>query len=137
MFKKRTKARKLNHLSELEEMTASGKPVLLDFYQTGCAPCQVMDGIMNELAGEYGDSAHIVKVDIARVPGAVESFKIRSTPTIVLLGRSMKKPSKRKKQRGQAPTAGQVSQRFRASGLVQKDQLRRSLESSGATRAQS
>jgi len=132
LFSKRTKARKLNHLSEIEELTATGKPVLLDFYQAGCAPCQVMDGIMNELANEYGESAHVVKVDIHRVPGAIETFKIRSTPTIVLLGKSTKRPSKKKRQRGEGAGNRPVSQRLRVAGLVKKDQLRRSLESSGA-----
>jgi len=134
LFNKRTKARKLSHLSEIDELTETGKPVLLDFYQVGCAPCQVMDGIMNELADEYGESAHIVKVDIGRVPGAVETFKIRSTPTIVLLSNAPKKLSKKKRQRGQVPRNGnEVSQRFRTSGLVKKDQLQRTLESNGAS----
>ncbi len=133
LFSKKTKARKLNHISELQELTETGKPVLLDFYQAGCAPCQVMDGIMNELAREYGESAHIVKVDIHRVPGAIETFGIRATPTIVLLSNSQRKLSKKKRQRnGGEPPRKRVTQRFRTSGLVKKDQLQRSLESNGA-----
>ena len=65
MFKRHPKAQKVSSLAEIDQLASSGKPVLVDFYQVGCAPCQVMDGIMNELAREYGDSAHIVKVDVA------------------------------------------------------------------------
>lgn len=135
MFQRKPKPTKILRLEELQPMLDSGKPVLLDFFQIGCAPCQVMDGIMNELAREYGDSAHIVKVDVAKVPGAAQTFGVRSTPTFVLLGRpTKKKQSKKSKQKAEAANAGQVGQRWRTSGLVKKDQLQRLLESNGASR---
>jgi thioredoxin 1 len=120
-------------------MLRSGKPVLLDFMQVGCSPCKVMDGIVNELAEEYGDSAHIVKVDVAKVPGAAQAFKVRSTPTFVLLGKAPAKKSKKARQRarqgnGRSSNGGQITPRWRTSGLVKKDALRRILESNGAQR---
>jgi thiol-disulfide isomerase/thioredoxin len=139
MFKKKPKALKVSHLGEIDELTRSGKPVLVDFYQVGCAPCQVMDGIMNELAREYGPSAHVVKADIANMPDAIARYKIRSTPTMVLLGTPPKKRSKKSRERNGGVDKGRggrgtVTQRWRASGLVQKDQLTRLLESNGARR---
>jgi len=136
MFKKRPKARKLSHINEIDELTKSGKPVLVDFYQVGCAPCQVMDGIFNELSREYGSSAHVVKADIGNMPDAVYRYKIRSTPTMVLLGAATPKKAKNGKNRqaGKVPNQRAVTQRWRASGLVKKDQLTRLLESNGARR---
>jgi len=136
MFKKKPKAQKLSHMGQIDELTKSGKPVLVDFYQVGCAPCQVMDGIFNELAREYGSSAHVVKADIANMPDAVNRYKIRSTPTMVLLAPARPKKSKKGKNRqgGKLSNRRPVTQRWRASGLVQKDQLTRLLESNGATR---
>jgi len=137
MFKRKTKARKINSLDELQPMVASGRPVLIDFFQVGCAPCQVMDGIVNELAREYGESAHIVKVDIGRVAGAAQAYKIRSTPTTVVIARSPKKTSRKARNKAQGTKKQQASrptQRFRTSGLVKKDQLARVLESNGARR---
>ena len=134
MFKRRPKAPKIHTMVEIDQLTESGKPVLIDFYQVGCAPCQVMDGIMNELSREYGDSAHVVKADIAGMPDAMQKFKIRSTPTLVLLSTAPPKKAKKNRNR-QAGTPGgkrAVTQRWRASGLVQKDQLSRLLESNGA-----
>jgi thiol-disulfide isomerase/thioredoxin len=135
MFKRKPKARKVTHLGEIEELTKTGKPVLIDFYQVGCAPCQVMDGIFNELAREYGTSAHVVKADIGNMPDAVNQFKIRSTPTLVLLTTAPPKKAKRRNRQG-ARLSNQrpVTQRWRASGLVKKDQLTRLLDSNGATR---
>jgi thiol-disulfide isomerase/thioredoxin len=135
LFSKKPKPHKIHSLDELEPFIESGRPVLLDFMQVGCSPCQVMDGIMNELAREYGESAHIVKVDVAKVPGAAQVFKVRSTPTFVLLGSAPEKKSKKARRR-EAETVddGQkrITARWRTAGLVKKDQLARVLESNGA-----
>ncbi len=117
--KRRTKPVQLAQLEELEPLLESDRPVFLDFFQYGCGPCQVMDGIVNELADEYADSAHIVKVNVGRVAGAAQVFKVRSTPTFILLGRNQ---------------AGKVTSRWRGTGLVKKDSLMRALEGSGAVR---
>ena len=136
MFTRKPKAQKVMSLSEIDELSRSGKPVLVDFYQVGCAPCQVMDGIMNELAREYGSTAHVVKADITRMPDAIAKYNIRSTPTMVLLGKPPVKTSKKARARakGTHKNRSTVTQRWRASGLVPKDQLSRLLESNGATK---
>lgn len=136
IFKKRPKPTRLEHLGELDPMVASGKPVLLDFMQVNCGPCRIMDGIVNELAEEYHESAHIVKVDVTKVQGAAQTFGVRSTPTFVLLGSAPQKRSKKaRRQGGQESDDRQIGQRWRATGLVKKDQLSRVLESNGATRS--
>ncbi len=136
MFKKKPKARKVSSLAEIDQLTNTGKPVLIDFYQVGCAPCQVMDGIMNELHREYGSTAHVVKADIGRMPDAIHRYNIRSTPTMVLLGSAPRKKSKKSRNRPNSNAgARKATQRWRASGLVQKDQLTRLLESNGARKS--
>lgn len=137
IFSKKPKPTKIHSLDELKPMIDSGKPVLLDFMQVGCSPCQVMDGIMNELAREYGDSAHVVKVDVGKVPGAAQVFNVRSTPTFVLLTNAPSKKQAKKAKRGEATQANgrkKLSPRWRTSGLVKKDQLERVLEGNGAQR---
>lgn len=138
VFSRKPKPHRLYSLDELEPMIKSGKPVLLDFFQVGCAPCQVMDGIMNELAREYGDTAHIVKVDVTKVAGAAQAFNVRSTPTFVLLGTAPAKQSKKARQRAahesgsRQSQSGKVTARWRTVGLVKKNSLQRLLESNGA-----
>ncbi len=138
MFKKKQRAERVRTLTEIDALARSGKPVLVDFYQVGCAPCQVMDGIMNELAREYSGSAHVVKADIAGMPDAINRFGIRATPTMVLLATAKPKASKKARQRSTGTKGGHrpVTQRWRASGLVPKDQLARHLESNGARRVE-
>ncbi len=133
LFKRKTKPVKISSLAELEPMLETGQPVFLDLFQTSCRNCKIMDGIVNELADEYGDSAHVVKVDVGAVPGAIEQFAVRSTPTFVILGRA---PVKRNKKQRREPVDADrpVTQRWRTSGLVKKDALERVLESNGARR---
>ncbi len=128
---KRVKATRVESMDEITEMAASGRPVLVDFMQPGCAPCRVMDGIVDELADEFQDSAHVVKVNLRELPAAAHTFKVKSTPTFVLLAVS---PKARKKAAavGGVPAA---TQRWRATGLVKKDALRKAIESNGASAA--
>ena len=122
IFSKKTKPTKIESLDDLAPMLESGKPVLLDLMQTNCQPCRVMDGIVNELAHEYGESAHIVKVDVTKVPGAAAAFAVRSTPTFVLLGTATKNVSKKAQRKGKAAKTGSaISPRWRQAGLVKKD----------------
>ncbi|MDH3250001.1 MAG: thioredoxin family protein [Acidimicrobiia bacterium] len=119
LFKKRPKPISLESYQQLQELVDSGKPVLVDFFQHGCGPCQVMDGIVNELAEEFSESAIVVKANVRNVPEALDTFKVRSTPTFVLLTKK--------------PEATKPTQRWRASGLVKKDVLTKSLISAGAS----
>ncbi|MFH1329737.1 MAG: thioredoxin family protein [Actinomycetota bacterium] len=136
--RKRAKPIELGSLDELKPLLAEGKPVLLDFMQVGCRTCRIMDGIVNELAEEYGGSAYVVKVDLGRVSGAVEAFSVKATPTFVLLGRPAAPVAKKKAKRREAPAAGATGRgavaRWRASGMVRKDQMTRALEGAGAVR---
>ncbi len=135
LFSKRSKPQKIHGLDELTPMIQSGKPVLIDFMQVNCGPCRIMDGIVNELAQEYGDSAHIVKVDVSKVPGAAQVFNVRSTPTFVLIGKTAKKGSRKAERKGRSkPSSDKMGARWRTTGLVKKDQLQRVLESNGASR---
>jgi thiol-disulfide isomerase/thioredoxin len=122
IFKKRPKPIALESLRHLDELLADGRPVLVDFFQHGCAPCRVMDGIVNELAEDFEGSAHVVKANVANVPDVSERFKVRSTPTFVVLG-----ISSRAKEKGTEA----VTVRWRASGLVKKDVLTGQLVSAG------
>jgi thioredoxin 1 len=133
IFKRRQKAVQANNLQQIDELVASGKPVLIDFFQFGCAPCKVMDGIVDEIADEFGQNAHVIKANVAKVPAAAQRYKIRSTPTFILVSTSTRQKKRNKPNSNRAvPT-----QRWRASGLVKKDQLRRVLEREGAQPVQS
>ena len=105
IFKRRHKAQQLQSAAEFEQLISEGKPMLVDFYKYGCQPCQIMDGIVNEIAEEFQEEAIVVKANLETVPDLFGKFKVKSTPTFVLL----------------APSGNGVNQRWRHSGLVKKD----------------
>lgn len=107
IFKRRHKAAQIGSTAELEQLLKEGKPVLVDFMKYNCGPCQVMDGIVNEVSEEFGGDANVVKANLEKVPELFGKFKVKSTPTFILL----------------APRADGLHQRWRHSGLVKKDVL--------------
>lgn len=107
VFKRRFKASQLQSMDQFVELTSSGRPVLVDFYKHGCQPCRVMDGIVDEVAEEFEDRANVVKANLETVPDLFYKFKVKSTPTFIVLN----------------PKGDGLHQRWRHSGLVKKDAL--------------
>lgn len=116
IFRKRVKPIKLDSLDQLMELTRSGLPVFVDFWQADCRPCRTMDGIVNELAEEYAERAVVVKANAADAPDAFRKFNVRSTPTFLVLNGS------------DDPDSRAIHQRYRGTGLVKKDVLVKNLD---------
>lgn len=107
LFSKRVKAQPITSIADFEAAIASGRPVFVDFWKQNCQPCRTMDGIVNELAEEFQDEAVVLKAGLEEVPDLFQKFKVKSTPTFVVL----------------TPRENGLHQRFRHSGLIKKDQL--------------
>jgi thioredoxin 1 len=70
--------------SEFEEkVVKSDKPVLVDFYAPWCGPCKMMGPVIEELAKEVGDKAHIFKVNVDEEGDLANQFQVMSIPTII------------------------------------------------------
>lgn len=107
LFSKRVKARQIKTAADFDAALTSGKPVLVDFWKPDCQPCRTMEGIVNELADEFQEEAIVLKAGVQYVPDLFQKFKVRSTPTFVVV----------------TPKEEGLHQRFRHSGLIKKDQL--------------
>ncbi len=59
-------------------------PVLVDFFATWCGPCQYQAPILERVAQEVGDGAHILKIDVDRNPQVMERYGIRGVPTLMI-----------------------------------------------------
>lgn len=68
-----------------ESTIASGKPVVIDFWAEWCGPCRMIAPIIEELAGEYGDSVIIGKCDVESNDDIVAQYRVRNIPTVVFI----------------------------------------------------
>lgn len=66
------------------ELINGDTPVLVDFFATWCGPCQYQAPILDQLAKEVGESAHILKIDVDKNPKIMEHYGIRGVPTLMI-----------------------------------------------------
>ena len=62
----------------------SDEPVLVDFWAEWCTPCKMIAPIVEDIAGEFGAKAKILKMDIDANPQTPSSLGVMSIPTVIL-----------------------------------------------------
>jgi thioredoxin 1 len=70
--------------ANFDEVIASDKPVLVDFWAEWCGPCKMIGPIVEELAGEYEGKAVIGKLDVQENSMIPAKFGIRNIPTLLV-----------------------------------------------------
>lgn len=68
-----------------EEILASGKPVVIDFWAEWCGPCRMVAPIIDELAAEYEGRVVIAKCDVEENDEVTMKYGVRNIPTIIFL----------------------------------------------------
>lgn len=67
-----------------DEIIATDKPVLIDFWAEWCGPCKMIGPVVEELAGDYNGKAVIGKIDVDANPNISAKYGIRSIPTLLV-----------------------------------------------------
>lgn len=70
---------------EFNELVASGKPLMLDFYADWCGPCQSLLPIVEKLADEYEGEVEIVKINVDEQRDIAAKFQVRSIPALFFM----------------------------------------------------
>ena len=65
-----------------DDVLASDKTVLVDFWAEWCGPCKMVAPVLDEIAGENKDKLTVAKLDIDRNPAAARDYQVMSIPTM-------------------------------------------------------
>lgn len=71
-------------MEKFNEIIASDKPVLVDFYATWCGPCKMMHPVLEDVAKNVGDNARVIKIDIDKNEELSRVYQVRSVPTLMI-----------------------------------------------------
>jgi thioredoxin len=66
------------------DVVGSAKPVLVDFTAAWCAPCRVIEPVLEAIADEYRDQLTVAKLDVDESPQTALRYSVMSMPTLIL-----------------------------------------------------
>ena len=66
------------------EVLKSSKPVLLEFGAVWCQPCRILEPVLEELAGEWGETVKVAKLDVDEAAQITVDYQVLSVPTTML-----------------------------------------------------
>ncbi len=67
-----------------DDVIASEKPVLVDFWADWCGPCKMIAPALEEISDELADSVTIAKMDIMENPDTPGSLGVQGIPYLAL-----------------------------------------------------
>ena len=87
-------AKNVTTQAEITAATASGLSVI-DFWAPWCAPCKMMEPVLDQLEETYDGQINFIKMDVDDHQEIAEQYKVMSVPSLVVFkdGKAVEKVS--------------------------------------------
>ena len=70
-------------IGNLPALIRSGKPLVVDFWASWCAPCHLMAPVLRTLAKEFEEQVVFAKVDVQNNRDLATQFNVKTIPTLI------------------------------------------------------
>lgn len=67
----------------LDQALSQGKLMMVDFWADWCGPCKMLAPVIEQLAGQYGETAVIGKVNVDEEQELAIRYGVMSIPTVI------------------------------------------------------
>ena len=67
-----------------QEVLDADQPVLVDFWESWCAPCRMLAPTIDEVAKDFEDRAKVVKLNVDENGTTSMKYNIKGIPTLLL-----------------------------------------------------
>ena len=81
--------------TQLKELIATGKPIVVDFFAEWCGPCKLLASGFEKLAEEFAGKATFVKVDADSEHELMRELGVSALPTVMFFNNGSKVDFKR------------------------------------------
>jgi len=75
-------ARDVTDQSFADDVLASEKPIMVDFWAEWCGPCRAVSPILDQIATEHAEEIDVVKLNVDDNPETAMKYQITSIPTM-------------------------------------------------------
>ena len=69
--------------TNISEILASDKPVMIDFWASWCGPCRMLAPTVDGIAAEYEGRVIVAKCNVDDADEVAMQFRIRNIPTLL------------------------------------------------------